>query len=108
MPDRRHADVFEILGCQLRQNCFVDRVLAECRLVLSEAKAPQPTSEFHDWPPETRHHTEKACPGPWLPKTTMGLRRALALRKLNDGFCDHNPTDLPLFRAAGFGASPSP
>jgi hypothetical protein len=51
MSDRRHPDVFEVLGCQLRQNCFVDRVLAECRLVLSEAKAPQPTSEVHDWPP---------------------------------------------------------
>jgi len=51
MSDRRHADVFEVRGCQLRQNCFVDRVLAECRLVLSEAKAPQPTSEVHHWPP---------------------------------------------------------
>jgi hypothetical protein len=45
MSDRCHADVFEVLGSQLRQNCFVDRVLAECRLVLSEAKAPQPSSE---------------------------------------------------------------
>jgi len=45
MSDRRYADVLEVLGCQLRQNCFIDRVLAECRLVLSEAKAPQPTSE---------------------------------------------------------------
>jgi hypothetical protein len=51
MSDRRHADVFEVLGCQLRQNCFVDRVLAECRLVLSEVEAPQPTSEVHHWPP---------------------------------------------------------
>jgi hypothetical protein len=48
MSNRRHADIFEVLGRQLRQNCSIDRVLAECRLVLREAKAPQPTSEVHD------------------------------------------------------------
>jgi hypothetical protein len=51
MSDGHHADVFEVLGRQLRQNCFIDRILAECRLVLFEAKAPQPTSEVHDWQP---------------------------------------------------------
>ena len=51
MSDRHHAEVFEVLSCQLRQNCFVDRVLAERRPVLREAKAPQPTSEVHDWAP---------------------------------------------------------
>jgi hypothetical protein len=30
------------------QNRFVDGVLAECRLILFEAKAPQPISEVHE------------------------------------------------------------
>jgi hypothetical protein len=33
---------------EIVQDIGVDRVLAEYRLVLCEAKAPQPTSEVHD------------------------------------------------------------
>jgi hypothetical protein len=33
---------------QVTQNISVDRVLAECHLVLFEAKAPQPTPDIHD------------------------------------------------------------
>jgi class 3 adenylate cyclase len=33
MSDRRHADVFEVLSCQLQQNCFVDLTVMFCDLV---------------------------------------------------------------------------
>ena len=36
---------------QVRQDLLVDRVLAECRLLLPEAKAPQPTSDVHGGAP---------------------------------------------------------
>ena len=50
MSDRRHADVFEVLGRSgFAELLPLTRVFAECRLVLCEAKAPQPTSEVHDW-----------------------------------------------------------
>ena len=41
------TDLAEMILRQIVQNRIVDGVLAECRLVLFEAKAPQPTSEVH-------------------------------------------------------------
>ena len=42
------AELLQILICQIRQDCLIDRVIAEYRLILFEAKAPQPPSEVHD------------------------------------------------------------
>jgi hypothetical protein len=32
----------------VNRGLLVDRIVAECRLILSEAQAPQPTPEVHD------------------------------------------------------------
>jgi hypothetical protein len=47
MADHRDAEVLEILDRQLRQHVAVDLVVAERRLVLPEAEAPQPTADIH-------------------------------------------------------------
>ena len=48
MPDKTYAKILQVLRRQARQDRVIDRVLAECSLILSETKAPQPTSEVHD------------------------------------------------------------
>src|SRR5262249_7212136 len=45
---KRNTDLAEMILRQIVQNRVVDGVLAECRLILFEAKAPQPTSEVHE------------------------------------------------------------
>jgi hypothetical protein len=47
MPDNTDAKVLQILRREVRQDRIVDRVVAECRLILFEAEAPQPTPEVH-------------------------------------------------------------
>jgi hypothetical protein len=51
VPDLIDAKILQVLGRQSWQEPLADRVLAECRLILFEAKAPQPTSSWrsHDW-----------------------------------------------------------
>ena len=44
MPKRRDAKLLQVLVRQARKNRLVYLILAECRLVLSEAQAPQPTT----------------------------------------------------------------
>jgi hypothetical protein len=44
-----HAEILQALGGQVRQDCVVDLVLAECRLVSFEAEAPQATPETPSW-----------------------------------------------------------
>src|SRR5215472_6352410 len=44
---KRNTDLAEMILRQIVQNRIVDGVLAECRLILFEAKAPQPTPEVH-------------------------------------------------------------
>src|SRR5262249_19430457 len=44
---KRNPDLAEMILRQIVQNRFVDGVLAECRLILFEAKAPQRTPEVH-------------------------------------------------------------
>ena len=41
------AQLLQVLIRQIRQNRIVDGVLAEYRLILLEAEAPQPSSEVH-------------------------------------------------------------
>jgi hypothetical protein len=47
--------ILQVLCRQARQQRFIDRILAKCRLILFKAKAPQPTSNVHDDAP-TRSH----------------------------------------------------
>src|SRR4030095_14687226 len=47
VPDNIYAKILQVLRCQVRQERVIDAVLAECSLILSEAKAPQPISEVH-------------------------------------------------------------
>ena len=47
MSDKSDTKILQILGRQARQDRVVDLILAECRLILFEAKAPQPTSDVH-------------------------------------------------------------
>jgi hypothetical protein len=53
VPDNNYAKILQVLRRQARQDRVVDLVLAECRLVPFEAKAPQPTPEIHDGAPNS-------------------------------------------------------
>ena len=47
MSDKSDTKVLQVLRRQTRQDDVVDLILAECRLILFEAKPPQPTSDVH-------------------------------------------------------------
>src|SRR5215472_9905024 len=47
MPDNTDAQILQIICRQGRQDCPVDLIFAECRLIPFEAKAPQPTPDVH-------------------------------------------------------------
>src|SRR5260370_23042054 len=47
MSDSVDTQLFQVLRRQARQDRIVNRVLAECRLILFEAEAPQPTPDVH-------------------------------------------------------------
>jgi len=54
-PDRRHAEVPEVLGRQLGQACLIDRIFPECLPIAFQAEAAQPGRNVHDvhthtWP----------------------------------------------------------
>ena len=51
MPERGDAKLLQVLRRQARKNRLVYLVLAECRLVLPEAQAPQPDHNVHDGAP---------------------------------------------------------
>ena len=42
MANRTNADFFQVLLRQARKDPFIYLVVAECRLILPEAQAPQP------------------------------------------------------------------
>ena len=48
MPECANAKLFEVLGGEAREDPLVDLVVAECRLVFFEAKAPQPDQNVHE------------------------------------------------------------
>ena len=48
VPECCDAKLLEVLFRQARENRLVYLVLAECRLVLFEAQAPQPDHNVHD------------------------------------------------------------
>ena len=51
MSNNGDAEVLEVLRRQIGQNRFVYLILAECRLILPKAKAPQPDHNVHDGAP---------------------------------------------------------
>ena len=48
VPKRRDAKLLQVLVRQARENHLVYVILAEDRLILPEAKAPQPDHNIHD------------------------------------------------------------
>jgi hypothetical protein len=53
VTNRTHADFLQVLLGQVREDPFVDLVLAESRLVFFEAKAPQPDHDVHNSAPNS-------------------------------------------------------
>ena len=51
MPDISDTKFLQVLRRQARQDCVVNLLLAECRLILFEAKRPQPMAEVHGGKP---------------------------------------------------------
>ena len=47
---RDHADILQIIGCQLGQHCPIDFVIAKVGLVSREAQAAQPRRYVHRRP----------------------------------------------------------
>src|SRR6476646_4311401 len=47
MPECRNAKLLQVLFRQARKNRLVYLILAECRLILPEAQAPQPDHNVH-------------------------------------------------------------
>jgi hypothetical protein len=47
MPDNCHAEVFEIVGVQAKQNVSVDRVLAKGGFILAQTEVPEPNPDIH-------------------------------------------------------------
>ena len=68
MPQGRNAKLLQVLRRQARQDRLVNVVLAECRLILPEAQAPQPDHDIHFGAPTIgggAHHLpgKRGCPG---------------------------------------------
>ena len=47
MPDAADTQILQVLRRQIRQDSLIDMVFAECRLVLFETEAPQPTRDIY-------------------------------------------------------------
>ena len=47
MPDQADPEILEIVGSQVRQYAFVDRVVAKRRFVLLQAEAVEPGCDIH-------------------------------------------------------------
>ena len=54
VADQSHAEILEVLGCQLRQNCRVDCVISEGLLVTGEAETTQPCRNVQRHPPSSK------------------------------------------------------
>ena len=66
VPKRRDAKLFQVLVRQAREDRLVYLILAECRLVLPEAQAPQPDHDVHEDAQIGLPHiicTWRECPG---------------------------------------------
>ena len=57
VADDGDAKVFQVLGRQVREDLLCYLVLAEYRLILPEAKAPEPNPDVHDDAPAISGYT---------------------------------------------------
>src|SRR5262245_23080103 len=77
VSDSVDTQLLQVLRRQTRQDRVIDRGLAECPLVLSKAKAPQPGSEVHNGPnfalSSTRVNRRGRAMRAWIDRTNDGL-----------------------------------
>ena len=96
-PDNSYAKILQVLRCQVRQDRVIDRVLAECSLILSEAKAPQPTSEVHGGaltPPGAHDPPgETTRPGHCFRMTAVGSKPVKLRTRMFSGFPPKRTSD---------------
>src|ERR1700758_83661 len=90
IPDKSDTKVLQVLSRQTRQDRVVDLILAECRLILIEAKAPcqPPTSMAAPLVRLALHDPlcETACLG--LRRDRCGSKREeLNVKRGRDGHC---------------------
>jgi hypothetical protein len=63
MPHEVHAKVLEVLGSQLRQYSLVDRIVAECLLVLLQPETVEPGRDIHARLPAALAYLTTNCRG---------------------------------------------
>src|SRR5215210_7228084 len=80
MADRRHAEVSEVLGGQLGQDCLIDRVFPECLLVAFQAEAAQPGTDIHGIHTHTWPHSSTG----YSRRHVDHVSRALSVESLVD------------------------
>ena len=79
MSKRRDAKLLQVLVRQARENRLVYVILAEDRLVLAEAQAPQPDHDVHDGAPtQVAAHHDPAPRGCLAGHNATGLANRLA------------------------------
>ena len=80
MSKRRDTKLLQVLVRQARENRLVYVILAENRLVLAEAQAPQPDHDVHDGAPYSRFagHDGPAPRGCLAGHNATGLANRLA------------------------------
>ena len=72
VPERCDAKLLQVLVRQARKNRLVYLVLAECRLILPEAQAPQPDHDVHLVPQTQGCSTSSCGPGRVSRRFQMG------------------------------------
>ena len=61
MPDRRHAEILQVLGREPRQDLAIDGVVPECLLVLSEPEPMQPSRDVHATDDHRHYCPQELC-----------------------------------------------
>ena len=84
MSKRRDAKFLEVLVRQARENRVVYVILAEDRLILPEAKAPQPDHDVHDGAHTRGWRT--SSPGPTKVSRTDWI---IDVSEVHKGRCGH-------------------
>src|SRR3984957_14090408 len=89
MPEGCDAKLLQVLVRQTRENRLVYLILAECRLILPEAQAPQPDHDVHDGRPSIMGGVhllpgKRECPGwRWV---SQGFAKTLRSNGVNPVF----------------------
>ena len=60
MPECRDAKLLQVFRRQVREDRFVNLVLAERSLIFTKAKAPQPHHDVHDDAPTPRSRASRS------------------------------------------------